>query len=271
MGELDYLIDYLLNEDKDIDFKYLENIANNKKELLRALMNIREPGKLSMEFIKIQDKYLKEEIKSNGITKIDELESIKDIASKSILNSDKIYLWQGDITTIEADAIVNAANKYLLGCRVPLHYCIDNAIHSFAGLQLRNECFDIINKQGFYEPTGKAQITKAYNLPSKYIIHTVGPIISGDITKEDIDLLKSSYYECMKKAEEYKLNSLVFCSISTGEFSFPKELASKIALKTVDEFLNGSKYLKKVVFNVFSKMDYENYEKIIKVGLNEKE
>ena len=158
----------------------------------------------------------------------------------------------------------------MLGCRIPLHYCIDNAIHSFAGLQLRNDCYELMKKQGYNEPTGTAKITKGYNLPSKFVIHTVGPIIYDKVKNEDIEALKSSYYECMKLAEKNNIRSLVFCSISTGEFSFPKEMAAKIAVEIVDEFLTKSNVLKKVVFNVFSDIDYEIYKNTIKVGVNEK-
>ena len=202
----------------------------------------------------MQDEYLKEEIKRKGIVDIDDLKPIKD----------GIYLWQGDITTLRCDVIVNAANSGMTGCYVPNHRCIDNCIHSFAGVQLRLECDEIMTKQGYSEPTGQAKITNSYNLPCKYIIHTVGPIINGKLTSEDCDLLESCYKSCLELAAKNNLDSIAFCCISTGEFHFPNDKAAQIAVKTVEEFMKKETSLKKVIFNVFKDMDKEIYRKLLK-------
>lgn len=271
MDKLEFMIDTLLKENPNFNKDNVLDYGNNPKKLLRALMNVREPGEISEKFLEIQDEFLKDEIQAMGITDVNDLKPVGSEGVCSVKNCDSIYLWKGDIVTIKADAIVNAANKKMLGCRLPLHYCIDNAIHTFAGVQLRNECHEIMEKQGHDELTGKAKITKGYNLPSKYVIHTVGPIIYNSVKDEDISLLKSSYYESLKLAEENKLESIVFCSISTGVFNFPKELAAKIAISTVDNYLLSSKYIKKVVFNLYSEEDLQIYKKTIKAGIDEKE
>ena len=225
-----------------------------QRALLRALMNVRIAKNIDDEFIKVQDEYLKEEIKRKGIVDIDDLKPIKD----------GIYLWQGDITTLRCDVIVNAANSGMTGCYVPNHRCIDNCIHSFAGVQLRLECDEIMTKQGYSEPTGQAKITKSYNLQCKYIIHTVGPIINGKLTSEDCDLLESCYKSCLELAVKNNLDSIAFCCISTGEFHFPNDKAAQIAVKTVEEFMKKETSLKKVIFNVFKDMDKEIYRKLLK-------
>lgn len=197
--------------------------------------------------------YLKEEIKEKHITKLSDLE----------LSQEGIYLWQGDITTIECDAIVNAANSGMTGCYVPNHRCIDNCIHTFAGVQLRNECARIMQEQGFEEPTGKAKITKAYNLPCKYILHTVGPVISGRLTRRDKELLASCYRSCLELAEEYKVKSIAFCCISTGEFHFPIRYAAEIAVQTIMDYRRETGSAMEVIFNVFKDQDKEIYEKLL--------
>ncbi|WP_100065204.1 protein-ADP-ribose hydrolase [Miniphocaeibacter massiliensis] len=270
MEDIIFMIKTLIDEGSSLSVNSIPKSEEEREKLLRALMNVREPQKISKKFLSIQDKYLKNKILEKGIVDIDSLTSLEKIASLDIENANKMYLWKGDITSIKADAIVNAANKKLLGCRLPLHYCIDNAIHTFAGVQLRNECYDIMLSQGFDEPTGKAKITKGYNLPSKYVIHTVGPIVDAKVEDKDKKLLSSCYYESLKIAEKNMLESIVFCSISTGEFKFPKDLAARIAIGTVNDFLNRSKYIKKVIFNVFSNEDYYNYTNIIRMGINEK-
>ena len=225
-----------------------------QRALLHALMNVRIAKNVDDEFIKVQDEYLQEEIKRKGIVDIDDLKPIKD----------GIYLWQGDITTLRCDVIVNAANSGMTGCYVPNHRCIDNCIHSFAGVQLRLECDEIMTKQGHGEPTGQAKITNSYNLPCKYIIHTVGPIINGKLTSEDCDLLESCYKSCLELAVKNNLESIAFCCISTGEFHFPNDKAAQIAVKTVEEFMKKETSLKKVIFNVFKDMDKEIYRKLLK-------
>ena len=172
-----------------------------------------------------------------------------------------LYLWQGDITTLKCDAIVNAANSGMTGCYIPNHRCIDNAIHTYAGVELRQYCEEIMERQGHLEPTGQARITPAFNLPCRYILHTVGPIISDRVTRRDRELLASCYRSCLKLAAELGLESVAFCCISIGEFRFPNRLAADIAVETVTDFLKGQTSVKKVIFNVFKNLDRELYEK----------
>ena len=249
-----FLIQELLKEDKRYNDIEIPQDFEEQRALLRALMNVRIPKGINDEFIKVQNEYLQKEIKRKGIVDIDDLEPIKS----------GIYLWQGDITTLRCDAIVNAANSGMTGCYVPNHRCIDNCIHSFAGIQLRLECDEIMKKQGHGEPTGEAKITNSYNLPCKYIIHTVGPIINGKLTSEDCDLLASCYKSCLELASKNNLESIAFCCISTGEFHFPNDKAAQIAVKTVEEFMKKETSLKKVIFNVFKDMDKEIYRKLLK-------
>lgn len=249
-----FLIQELLKENKRYEDMEIPQDFEEQRELLRALMNVRIAKNVDDEFIKVQDEYLQEEIKRKGIVDIDDLKPIKD----------GIYLWQGDITTLRCDVIVNAANSGMTGCYVPNHRCIDNCIHSFAGVQLRLECDEIMTKQGHGEPTGQAKITNSYNLPCKYIIHTVGPIINGKLTSEDCDLLESCYKSCLELAVKNNLESIAFCCISTGEFHFPNDKAAQIAVKTVEEFMKKETSLKKVIFNVFKDMDKEIYRKLLK-------
>lgn len=249
-----FLIQELLKEDKRYNDIEIPQDFEEQRALLRALMNVRMEKGINGEFIKVQNEYLQDETKRKGIVDIDDLEPIKN----------GIYLWQGDITTLRCDAIVNAANSGMTGCYVPNHRCIDNCIHSFAGIQLRLECDEIMKKQGHGEPTGEAKITNSYNLPCKYIIHTVGPIINGKLTSEDCDLLESCYKSCLELASKNNLESIAFCCISTGEFHFPNDKAAQIAVKTVEEFMKKETGLKKVIFNVFKDMDKEIYRKLLK-------
>ena len=222
----------------------------SQRKLLRALMNVRPPMPLDENFLKLQDEILTEEKFERGTVTLSE---IADVA-------ENIKLWQGDITRLEVDAIVNAANSALLGCFVPLHNCIDNAIHSAAGLQLRDACNKISNGN---EPTGKAKITPAFNLPSKFVIHTVGPIIYGEKpTAAEENLLASCYESCLQIAVENNLKSIAFCCISTGEFHFPNQRAAEIAAATVKKFLAQDKNLV-VVFNVFKDLDFEIYKRLL--------
>lgn len=247
-----WLIKYLLAENPRYSKIEIPDNADEQFILYRSLVNVRMPESISDEYLTLEDEYLQEEIRQKGITHIKEL----------IPCSNDIYLWQGDITTIDADAIVNAANNQLLGCFCPCHACIDNCIHTFAGVRLRLECNEIMQKQGYKEPTGKAKITSAYNLPSKYVMHTVGPIISGILTKKDKQLLSSCYYECLKMADEYKLNSIAFCCVSTGEFHFPNDKAAQIAVDTVKQYKSETNSKIKVIFNVFKDKDYKIYREL---------
>lgn len=231
------------------------------RRLLRSLMNTRWPGWASDEFYEMQDELLIEESKERGIVAVADIPVVEDeYPCYEIKNSKRISLWRGDITRLEIDAIVNAANSQLLGCFVPCHNCIDNVIHSAAGIQLRNECAKIMEAQGHEEPTGKAKITKGYNLPAKHVIHTVGPIVGYEVTEKQKEQLKSCYLSCLKLAEKSGLKSIAFCCISTGEFHFPNKLAAQIAVETVDRYLSGSK-LERVVFNVFKEEDLNIYKK----------
>lgn len=214
-------------------------------------MNIRMPNQIDEKFLKIQDEYLSEELSNKTIT------SLKDL---SPVNG-HIYLWKGDITTLEVDAIVNAANSSLLGCFVPGHACIDNAIHSAAGIQLRLACNDMMMKQGKREETGTSKITFAYNLPCRYVIHTVGPIIQNKVTQRDRDLLESCYTSCLNLAVDHDVKSIAFCCISTGEFHFPNYLAAEIAVGSVKKFLKNHEM--DVIFNVFKEVDYDIYRRLL--------
>ncbi|MBP3201698.1 MAG: protein-ADP-ribose hydrolase [Lachnospiraceae bacterium] len=248
-----YLIKYLLSENNKYSDVDIPSNEDEQKRLLRSLFNVRLPAKIDEEFLKIQDEYLQEETRLKRITNIKDLEQ----------NEEGIYLWQGDITTLKCDAIVNAANSGMTGCYIPCHNCIDNIIHTFAGIELRNDCNEIMMKQGHEEETGKAKITKAYNLPSKYIIHTVGTIVNGNVTNENQEELKSCYMSCLKIADENNLDNIAFCCISTGVFGFPNELAAEIAVNTVRDYKKDSKAKLEVIFNVFKECDYEIYKNLL--------
>ena len=248
-----YLITELLKERSEYADISVPKDKTEQKKLLRALFNVRLPLPIGDDFLRVQDEYLQSEIAQKGITNINDLEPIK-------LD---IYLWQGDITTLKCDAIVNAANSQMLGCFCPNHGCIDNAIHTFSGVRLRLKCAEIMQKQGKNEETGKAKITPAYNLPCKYILHTVGPIVTGKLTDRDCELLRSSYHSCLALADEYKLNSVAFCCISTGEFHFPNDKAAKVAIETVSEYKKLTNSKIKVIFNVFKNSDYEIYREYL--------
>lgn len=252
---LDYLISYLLKENDDLKYISIPDDISAKKKIFRALMNVRPPAPVSKEFLKIQDEYLQAELKTRNIA---------DGASLPTVSSQlNIALWQGDITNLKVDAIVNAANSALLGCFYPLHSCIDNIIHSRSGVQLRLSCNDIMKKQGHDEETGNAKITPAFNLPSKYVIHTVGPIISGSLTQQDCRLLESCYRSCLALALENDCKSIAFCCISTGEFHFPNQTAAEIAVDTVKDYLENHPSGIKVIFNVFKDIDFDIYEKLL--------
>lgn len=247
-----FLIKYLLNESeryRDID---IPSDITERKNLFRSLVNIRTPKAISDDFIKIQDEYLQGEIAEKGITDADTL----------LFAENKISLWQGDITTLKCGAIVNAANSAMLGCFVPCHKCIDNAIHTFSGVELRLECAEIMERQGFAEQTGKAKITKSYNLPCDYILHTVGPTVNGRLTEKHCTLLASCYNSCLDLAEQNGIRSIAFPCISTGEFHFPNEKAAEIAINTVREKLKTST-VERVIFNVFKDEDKRIYEKLL--------
>ncbi|WP_022932245.1 protein-ADP-ribose hydrolase [Treponema bryantii] len=272
-----YLITELLKEDKgSAGFKLglvpgneggfvIPDDEKSQRDILRALMNIRGPYSISEDFLRIQDEYLQQVNKERGITDIADLKCIKEIVGSSPTMTRGLYLWQGDITTLKVDAIVNAANSALLGCFAPLHICIDNCIHTYAGIQLRLACNELMQKQGHEEGTGLCKITPAFNLPSRYVLHTVGPIIYTSVGPREKFLLANCYKNCLETAAQNQLESVAFCCISTGVFRFPQDLAAQIAVETVEQWLaeNPDSSVKKVVFNVFGNKDLEIYQGLL--------
>ena len=248
-----FLIRSLLKENPEYRDMGIPADANSQRQLLRGLLNIRAPRRSSPDFLQIQDEYLQKETAAKGITDVADLTPLQP----------GLYLWQGDITTLKCDAIVNAANSGMTGCYCPNHGCIDNAIHTYAGVQLRLACAEIMDRQGHPEPTGQAKITPAFDLPCRYVLHTVGPIINGRVTQRDRALLASCYRACLELAAKKRLESVAFCCISTGEFHFPNQIAAEIAVQTVKAFLKKQTSVKKVIFNVFKDMDKVLYEKLL--------
>ena len=248
-----YLIMALLKEQPQYSEIEIPSSEKEQNILLRSLFNIRMPRLVTDEFLTIQDTYLQEEVRRKGITSVSDLQPLQQ----------GIYLWQGDITTLRCDGIVNAANSQLLGCFCPNHGCIDNAIHTFAGVQLRLACAELMRKQGHEEETGKAKITPAYNLPCRYVLHTVGPIVSGNLTQQDCDLLATCYRSCLELAEQNNLKSIAFCCISTGEFHFPNDKAAEIAIQTVKDYKKETQSKMEVIFNVFKELDYNIYRELL--------
>ncbi len=249
-----FLIQSLLNERHSCQEQIIPADSERQKILLRGLMNVRRPMDIGTDFLQVQDEYLQAETSAKGVTDIADLTPVQP----------GLYLWQGDITTLKCDAIVNAANSGMTGCYVPNHRCIDNAIHTFAGVELRLACEELMEQQGYPEPTGQAKITPAFNLPCRYVLHTVGPIINGCVTQEDKELLASCYRSCLELAAENSLESVAFCCVSTGEFHFPNELAAEIAVETVRDFLKKQTSVKKVILNVFKDLDKAIYEKLLR-------
>ena len=250
--KLSYLIDALLGESPEYKNAAIPESEGERFRLFRSLVNVRAPKPVSGEFLEIQNEYLRETIAEKGIVDYKELDPVEP----------HIYLWQGDITTLKCGAIVNAANSAMLGCFCPCHGCIDNAIHTFSGVQLRRECAELMNKQGYEEPVGRAKITKAYNLPCEKIIHTVGPYVGGALTKAHREQLRSCYIECLKTAAQNGITSVAFCCVSTGEFRFPNETAAAIAVETVREFTKSNDSIE-VIFNVFKDEDYNIYKGLL--------
>lgn len=270
-GRQEERLDYLLREFKEdsVQYRDLETGADyqEKRRLLRSLMNIRMPGKTNEEVLRVQDDFLTEEAKEKGIVELDDILTVGEQYGSSHPYADKMSVWQGDITRLYVGAIVNAANSQMLGCFVPCHGCIDNAIHSAAGIELREACSHYMNRKRmqygrrYEEPTGQAVLTEGYNLPAEYVIHTVGPIVGGYLNQGLRDDLRNCYQNVLKCCVEHKIRSVAFCCISTGEFCFPNDEAAKIAVETVTEFLNEhTEEFDRVVFNVFKDVDRELYE-----------
>lgn len=246
-----FLIRYLLSENPRYQNMKIPTNQTEQFRLFRSLVNIRSPKPISEDFLRVQDEYLKKETARKGITNIADLQPM----------SRNIFLWKGDITTLKCGAIVNAANSQMLGCFQPCHACIDNVIHTFAGIQLRLKCAEIMRNQDYEEPTGQAKITPAYNLPCDYVIHTVGPIVQRKLTKKHCELLESCYRSCLEIAVQNKIESIAFCCISTGVFGFPQKEAAEIAVRTIQNFQKSYKI--KVIFNVFKESDDKIYRQLL--------
>ena len=248
-----YLIKGLLKERPEYENMQIPSDAGEQKMLLRSLMNIRMPEEIDPAFLQIQDAYLSEENEKKGIVTLADIREMQP----------DLYIWKGDITRLGVGAIVNAANSGMTGCYHPCHNCIDNCIHTYAGIELRLKMHEIMTKQGHEEETGKAKITSGYNLPAKYILHTVGPIIQWEVTGKEEELLASCYRECLKLAADTGAESVAFCCLSTGVFRFPQQRAAEIATETVKNYINEDSRIKKVIFNVFKDDDLRIYHALI--------
>lgn len=249
-----YLIKKLISEHPRYADIQIPTDADEQKRLLRSLMNVRLAAPVDKEFLQIQDEYLQQANEEKGIVHIEDMTE----------RQPDIYIWKGDITRLGMGAIVNAANSGMTGCYQPCHNCIDNCIHTFAGIELRNFCDDMMQEQGYEEPTGQAKLTPAYNLPCDYVIHTVGPIVRGKLTHRDEDLLKSCYEACLKLADQNGIKSIAFCCISTGVFCFPNQRAAEIAVQTVRDYKRQNDSDVKVIFNVFKDEDERIYNELLR-------
>ncbi|MGN0496466.1 MAG: protein-ADP-ribose hydrolase [Lachnospiraceae bacterium] len=249
-----FLIERLLKEQPRYNKIQIPVGIDGQKTLLRSLMNIRMPGIIDDEFLSVQDEYLLQVNAKKGVVTLSDMNEIQP----------GIYIWKGDITRLQVGAIVNAANSGMTGCYQPCHNCIDNCIHTYAGIQLRIKCAEIMDRQGHAEPTGQAKITMSYNLPCDYVIHTVGPIVQGKLTREHEELLESCYRSCLEIADENGVESIAFCCISTGVFMFPNKRAAEIAVKTVKDYKEKTGSSMKVIFNVFKDMDEDIYMELLR-------
>ena len=268
--KLDFLIEYLIKE-RGEDFFEKPVTFEEKERVWRGLCNIRQPKQISNEYLKVQDEFLQERLKSIDITDCKNLNTIgEEYPDFKLSCKDKICLWKGDITTLNIDCIVNAANSKGLGCFQPMHNCIDNQVQTYSGVQMRLECNEYMKNANydFGLPTGEAFITKGYNLPSKYVVHTVGPVISFNVSEDDKKLLENCYINSMKLASEKGLQEIAFPCISTGIFRFPRRLAVECAVTAVNEFLGENNQIKKVVFNVFGDENFEIYDDYFRKNRN---
>jgi O-acetyl-ADP-ribose deacetylase (regulator of RNase III) len=268
---LDYLVKEFIQD--SVTNRGLEVPDNDeeKKVVLRSLMNIRMPGDMDKEVLEIQDEYLRERAVEKGIIGLGNIPTVRESIGSDHIHADKISIWQGDITRLKVGAIVNAANSQMLGCFAPMHTCIDNCIHTFAGVQLRQECDRYMNNmkmrygKRYEEPTGGAVLTGAYNLPADYVIHTVGPIVGGRLNDTHRRYLKKCYDSIMQCCIDNNIRSVAFCCISTGVFCFPNDEAARIAVETVSDYLDKySDRFDRVIFNVFKDYDLELYEGLLK-------
>lgn len=253
---LRYIFRTLLAEREEYAGWQIPDTLEKQQAMMRALLNVRPPQPVTTEFLQAQDAELRQQLADKGIVALQDIPPCQ--------SDNRLRIWQGDITRLQVDAIVNAANSALLGCFVPLHRCIDNAIHSAAGVQLRLECDRLMQSQGHPEPTGCAKITRGYNLPAKYVLNTVGPIVrDGKPTSMQEMELADCYRSCLALADARKLASIAFCCISTGEFGFPQERAAQIAVGTVIDCLKTASYIQEVVFNVFKDEDLFIYRGLL--------
>jgi O-acetyl-ADP-ribose deacetylase (regulator of RNase III) len=265
-------LDYLVEQFKEdsVQYRDLETPEDpaGKKRILRSLMNIRMPRMMAPSVLAVQDEYLKERNRENGIVQISDIPTIADQGSRHS-HADHISLWQGDITRLAADAIVNAANSQMLGCFQPCHACIDNCIHTYAVMQLRLECHQKMTEtrkvcgMEYEQPTSVPMLTGAYNLPCKHVIHVVGPIVYDRLTEEHERLLAQCYTNVLDMCKTNGIRSVAFCCISTGVFRFPNRNAAEIAIDTVSRWLMHDDSMEKVIFNVFLDKDRELYEKLL--------
>lgn len=263
-------LDYLLQAFKEDSGRYRDLETGKEYEerrmALRSLMNIRMPGRMREEVLQVQDEFLSEEARQKGIVSTEDIPTVKEQYGYDGPHGEKLSLWQGDITRLSVGAVVNAANSQMLGCFVPCHRCIDNAIHSAAGIQLREECSQYMRRRrmqygaGYEEPTGQAVLTKGYGLPAEHVIHTVGPIVGSRLTDSLKKDLENCYRNVLKCCVENGIRTVAFCCISTGEFRFPNEEAAEIAVNVVLHFLeiNGKEF-DRIIFNVFKDVDKEAY------------
>ena len=256
---LTYLTEAFINDSEYRGMKIPDN-PETKRQVLRSLMNIRMPKQMPEKVLRIQDEYLSERNREKGIVQISDIP----------VTREGISIWQGDITRLAADVIVNAANSQMLGCFIPMHTCIDNCIHTYAGIQLRAECSRIMNRKrmkygmDYEQPASVPILTDAYNLPAKKIIHVAGPIVRDELSSKLEKELADCYRNSLDLCAENGLRSIAFCCISTGVFRFPNERAAEIAVQTVSEWMNENKgKVERVIFNVFKDEDKEIYERLL--------
>ncbi len=267
---LDYLLKFFIADSNNYKKLEIPDGISEKRKILRSLMNIRMPRSISNEVLEIQDEYLKTRAQEKGIVYLKDIPTVREAYNSKKPYSNLLSLWQGDITRLACDAIVNAANSQMLGCFLPMHFCIDNSIHTFAGIQLRAECCRQMNKlrekygSEYEQPTSIPMITDGYNLPAKNIIHVVGPVINGKVGAKRKQELADCYINSLNICKEKNLKSIAFCCISTGVFHFPNNKASEIAVETVTNWLASNNHqMDRIVFNVFKDEDRLLYEKLL--------
>lgn len=265
---LDYLIEQFKIDSRQYQNLEVGNSTKEKRVALRSLMNIRAPRHMNEEVLYMQDEYLKERIQEKGIVTLRDIPTVQKEFGSTAKYADKISIWQGDITRLKVGAIVNAANSQMLGCFIPMHTCIDNCIHTFAGIQLRFACDAYMNRMrkihgtDYEEPTGRAVLTKGFNLPAEYVIHTVGPTVAYKLNARLKQKLSNCYESILKCCVENHIRSVAFCCISTGVFHFPNDEAAKIAVETVTTFLDEyEEAFDRIIFNVYKDLDKALYQK----------